>query len=65
MKTKARKLAEAITKDLMTYDGSRPVVVERIALMKKQPHGTELNMGGRCTESVIQVIERHLVEICG
>ena len=59
-KNKARRLAEAIGKDLMTMHGSTEVTVERIALMKKQKDGTEKNLGGRCFKSVVSVIWKHL-----
>ena len=53
--SKKRKLAEKIVKAIMTNGCG--TTAERIQLMKKQGDGKELNVGGRCAESVIETIE--------
>ncbi len=60
MSKKRHELAKAIARDLFTHYGRNPVVVERIALMKKQDDGTEKSHGGLCLESAVTRIERQL-----
>jgi len=57
-----REFAAKITREIMTMEGPQPVIVERIALMKKKADGSEINMGGRCADSVTDIIERNLVD---
>jgi hypothetical protein len=58
----ASSLANRITEELMTMNPDIPqaVTVERIALMKLQPDGTEKNLGGRSYFVVNQAILKHL-----
>lgn len=59
-----KELAEAIAEELMTFDDT--ITVERLAMMKKQDDGSEKNIGGRNTHSVIGVIQRRLEDaLCG
>lgn len=64
-----RPFAEKIATHLMTYNkgGSDEVVVERMASMKLQEDGSEINLGGLGWESMTRIIEAHLVEAfkCG
>ena len=60
MSIRTQKLAREIAKALMTIHGDKDVVVERIQLMKKQDNGSEKNMGGRCRQSVVEIIEELL-----
>lgn len=48
MTCSASSLAKQITKEIMTMDKGThaAVTVERIAFMKKQPDGSERNLGG-------------------
>jgi hypothetical protein len=58
-----RKLAEKIAREIMTMEYAHgSVVVERIAMMKKQSDGSERTLGGRCMSSVADVIEKHLAD---
>jgi len=62
-----RPFAARIAEELLTVGGSGPTTGERLQVMKRRPDGSERALGGRCTEVVADVIERHLIEVfkCG
>ena len=62
-----RPFAARIARALMTIEGLEPTTGERLQVMKKRGDGSEIGLGGRCTEVVVDVIEQHLIEAfkCG
>lgn len=59
-KRQKRRLARAIARDIMTMEGPNEKPVPRIALMKRVSKDEEVSVGGRCQNSIVLVIERHL-----
>ncbi len=57
-----RPFAAKIARALMTIESTEPVTGERLQIMKRKGDGSELALGGRCTEVVVDVIEAHLIE---
>ncbi len=57
-----RPFAAKIAKSLMTIEGTEPVTGERLQVMQRMGDGSETNLGGRCTNVVVDVIEAHLIE---
>ena len=55
----ASVLAEKIRKDLMTMGGGGEVAT-RLALMQRQPDGSEIELGGANEVCVRSIIFRHL-----
>lgn len=57
-----RRFAERLAGAILTFHSDEPIECQRAALMLEQPDGTEKNMGGRCKESIADVIESALTE---
>jgi hypothetical protein len=57
-------IAQSLATDILTVADSESGGIEctRAQMMLKQPDGTERNMGGRCKDSLVRVIEYHLLE---